>query len=71
MSDRAEFSALSDMEDDILAVGRWAGVLSHIGTATSQIEPAEIWVISKVLTQLGACLEANWQKAFLEAGGRP
>ncbi len=71
MSQNPAYSTVSDMEDDILAVGRWAGVLNHVGTATCQIDPAEVWVISNVLTEIGQRLQARWSEAFIQAGGRP
>ena len=71
MSRLPAFHPLADMEDDIFAVGRWAGVLNHVGTATCQIDPAEVWVISNVLIAVGRRLEARWNESFIQAGGRP
>ncbi|MCJ2125074.1 hypothetical protein [Methylobacterium sp. J-077] len=64
MSQRPVFHPLADMEDDILAVGRWAGVLNHLGTGHSMIDPGELWVISHVLSELGKRLKADWNVAL-------
>lgn len=64
MNKGAAFPSLSEMEDDILAVGRWSGVLNHLGTSATMIDPAEIWVIAGVLRDLGQRLDARWNEAF-------
>ncbi|WP_267358431.1 MULTISPECIES: hypothetical protein [unclassified Methylobacterium] len=70
MSHHPAFHPIADMEDDILAVARWAGVLNNLGTCTSSIDPGQIWVISHALTDLGRRLDASWNQAFDAAAER-
>ena len=65
------FSPLAEMEDDVLAVTRWAAVLNHIGSSNSSIDPATVWVISNVLRDVGKRLAVHWDDAFKCAGGKP
>ena len=53
-------SHLLSMEDDILAVRRWAGVLDHLGCGHSCVQPGEAWVIAKALHEVGKRLERDW-----------
>lgn len=64
MSRHDAFKPLFDMEDDVKAVRRWAGVLNHLGTSDNSIASDEIWVISKVLFDIGQRLDARWNEAF-------
>ncbi|MCJ2133014.1 hypothetical protein MKK69_02840 [Methylobacterium sp. J-026] len=70
MSQNPAYRPMSAMEDDILAVERWAGVLNHMGTGTCMIDPGEVWVISNVLAEVGKRLDARWNEAFDAAAGR-
>ena len=64
MSRHDAFKPLFDMEDDVKAVRRWAGVLNHLGTSGTAIESDQVWVISNVLFDIGKRLDARWNEAF-------
>ncbi|WP_342108059.1 hypothetical protein [Methylobacterium sp. SI9] len=70
MSHNPAFRPLSDMEDDILAVTRWAAVLNHLGTSEHGVSNDEVWVISNVLRDVGKRLASSWDEAFDAAAGR-
>ena len=63
-------SDLFDMEEDIRAVGRWAGVLSHLGSGDNAIQPSELHVIAMAIMDLGNRLEHDWTVALQATGGR-
>lgn len=69
MSRSAAFKPLFEMEDDVKAVRRWAGILNHLGSSDSSIESDQIWVIARVLLDIGKRLDARWSDAFDAARG--
>jgi len=64
MSRHDAFKPLFEMEDDVKAVRRWAGVLNHLASSATEIEADQIWVISNVLFELGKRLNTRWDEAF-------
>lgn len=62
MNSRA-FDILAEMEEDVMDVGRWAGVLNHLAASDHQASQEEIWVICDVLREVGKRLTVRWNKA--------
>lgn len=70
MTDRDTFSAISHMDDDILPLRRWAGVLGYPGTGTSSIDPTDVWVINNAVREVRKRLEERWEQTCENARRR-
>jgi hypothetical protein len=65
------FTALSEMEEDVRDVSRWAGVLNHLAASDHQASQDEIWVICDALREVGNRLVVRWTQAHEAAKGQP
>lgn len=70
MSRSKALDVLSEMENDVMDVARWAGVLNHLAASDHQPSHEEIWVISDVLREVGKRLKARWTLAHDTARGQ-
>ena len=69
MKSHPAYAILSGMEDDLLAIRRWAAVLDHLGCSPHAIQPEELYVLACAIRSLGLSLEGAWKDAR-EAFGR-
>ncbi|TXN15871.1 hypothetical protein FV219_01490 [Methylobacterium sp. WL122] len=65
---------ISELEEGIADVGRWARVLVAMGCGTSHIHPGAAFAVGEALERLGEALEDKWNLALdaarEEGGGR-
>jgi hypothetical protein len=64
------FNIISDMENDVRDIGRWAEMISLLGSSPHMVKPDVLYALSKPLALLSERLEAGWEKAFALAAGR-
>lgn len=57
-------SILSGMENDLLAIRRWAAVLDHLGCSPHAVQPEELYVLAGAIRNLGLSLEGDWKDAL-------
>lgn len=71
MSERDALNAISEMEDDIYAVLRYAQALNHVACSPHAIEPECLTAFSDPLREIGKRLRERFAQAHAAvAGGR-